>query len=182
MLRAAAFLALLLASLTTLAQTDGAARTRFYAIALHDVVDTIGEEDDGIVATEDDTITTDKLVALLELIRASGMHVLNLDDIDAAKRGIRPLPERAILLTIDDGYRSLYTRVYPLLLAYRMPIVASLVGEWMDTPADGMVRYGGRSSRAAASSRGPRRAMADSGGWWSSFASHSYALHKGVRA
>jgi peptidoglycan/xylan/chitin deacetylase (PgdA/CDA1 family) len=181
MRRAAAFLALLLASLTTLAQTQGAARTRFYTIALHDVVDTIGEEDDGIVATEDDTITTDKLVALLELIRASGMHVLNLDDIDAAKRGIRPLPERAILLTIDDGYRSLYTRVYPLLLAYRMPIVASLVGEWMDTPADGMVRYGDTSvPRSRFITWAQAREMADSG--LVEFASHSYSLHKGVRA
>ncbi|NBW63906.1 MAG: hypothetical protein EBR33_12480 [Synechococcaceae bacterium WB4_1_0192] len=44
--------------------------------------------------------------------------------------GKQPLPRKAVLLTFDDGYLSLYTRVFPLLLAYRIPAVAALVGEW----------------------------------------------------
>ena len=41
------------------------------------------------------------------------------------------LPEKSILITIDDAYTSDYTRIYPLLLATKMPAViavASCVG------------------------------------------------------
>ena len=34
---------------------------------------------------------------------------------------MRPLPDKAILITFDDGYKSLYTRVFPLLKVYRYP-------------------------------------------------------------
>ena len=151
-------------------------------IALHDVVDTIDRSDDDVAPDhEEDTISTDRLVGLLRADPRSGMHPLTLDDIDAASRGVRPLPPRAILLTIDDGYRSLYTRVYPLLLAYRMPMVAALVGEWMDTPADGMVRYGATSvPRSRFITWAEAREMQDWG--LVEFASHTYSLHKGVRA
>ena len=43
------------------------------------------------------------------------------------RRRQRPLPDKAILITFDDGYRA-STRVFPLLKVYRYPIVAALVG------------------------------------------------------
>ena len=99
---------------------------------------------------------------------------------EAARLGKKPLPERAILITFDDGYRSLYTRVFPLLLAYRIPVVAALVGSWLDAPMDATVRYGNRD-RAAREflSWEEAREMARSG--LVEFASHSYDLHRGVR-
>ena len=38
---------------------------------------------------------------------------ITLDDIAHARQGQRRLPDKAILITFDDGYRSLYSRVFP---------------------------------------------------------------------
>ncbi|MFL6538148.1 MAG: poly-beta-1,6-N-acetyl-D-glucosamine N-deacetylase PgaB [Chthoniobacterales bacterium] len=142
----------------------------FPIVALHDVVDFRGDLDD-------DAITVDNLIGFFEYLRANRWHPIWLDDVDAARRGKKALPEHAILITFDDGYRSAYTRVFPLLLSYRIPAVFALVGNWLDAPMDGTVRYGDREV--------PRRRflspeeiceMAQSD--LVEFASHSYDLHE----
>ena len=148
--------------------------TRFAALAFHDVVDQASELDD-------DAITSDRLVAFFDWLRASGWTPVSLDDVERARRGERPLPARAVLLSVDDGYRSLYTRVYPLALAYRYPIVAALVGQWMEAPAGGTVRYGERDvPREHFIGWNEAREMQASG--LVEFALHSHAMHTAVRA
>ncbi len=84
-----------------------------------------------------------------------------------------------MLITFDDGYRSLYTRVYPLALAYGFPIVAALVGEWMEPPAGSMVRYGDQAvPRERFISWDQAREMQRSG--LVEFALHSQSLHDEV--
>jgi len=154
------------------AQTTGG--TAFVAIAIHDVVDTPAQLDA-------DGVTSDRLVVLLEWLVGNGWTAISLDDIERARRGIAPLPRKAVLITVDDGLGSLYTRVYPLALAYRVPILAALVGEWMDVPAGGTVRYGERTlPRSAFVSWEQARQMQASG--LVEFVSHSHALHTVVRA
>lgn len=146
--------------------------TRFAAIAFHDVVDSNSQLDD-------DALTSDRLVAFFDWLRGNGWTAVSIDDVERARRGEKPLPPRAVLLTFDDGYRSLYTRVYPLALAYRTPIVAALVGQWMDAPAGGTVRYGSRDvPRERFISWDEAREMQRSG--LVEFALHSYALHREV--
>ena len=131
---------LLLAPRRLAAQAQPAGQ-RFVSVAFHDVVDR-GEE------LDDDAVTTRTLVQFFDWLKGTGWTAVSLDDIAAAARGTRPLPDKAILLTFDDGYRSLYTRVFPLLQAYRFPVVAALVGKWMEGAArrQGALR---RRSRAA---------------------------------
>lgn len=146
----------------------------FAAIAFHDVVDFKGDLDD-------DAVTTDNLIVFLEWLKGNQWTAISLDDIENARRGIKPLPERAILITFDDGYVSLYQRVYPLLLAYRIPIVVSLVGSWMDTPAGEQVSYGDmKVPRAKFLSWDQAREMQRSG--LVEFASHGYDMHRGILA
>ena len=174
----AAILALLFVLVSSVAaradETRAAPDTHFVAIAFHDVVDSAKDLDS-------DALTTDAWVGFLEWIVAMGVHPVTLDDVRAAGRGERALPERPVLLMFDDGYRSLYTRVFPLLLAYRVPAVAALTGEWMDAPMDGTVRYGDADvPRRRFISWDEAREMAASG--LVEFASHSYTLHRNVRA
>src|SRR6188768_3108337 len=122
---------IILAAFCSAAEPGRSAGPRYVSVAFHDVVDQPGEY----------TVTTGDLVSFFEWLRGHGWTAITLDDIARAKSGTRPLPERAILISFDDGYRSLYTRVYPLALAYRIPIVASLVGSWLDVPMDAKVRY-----------------------------------------
>jgi hypothetical protein len=84
-----------------------------------------------------------------------------------------------VLLSFDDGYRSFYTRVYPLLLAYDYPAVLALVTSWMEVPAGGEVDYGGRPlKREAFVTWDEVRTMQASG--LVEIASHSHDLHRTV--
>src|SRR6478609_2455181 len=142
----------------------------FVVVALHDVVDTARE-------LQSDAVTADRLVAFFDYLAGNGYTAISLDDIERARSGGRPLPAKAVLLTVDDGYRSLYTRIFPLALAYRMPVLAALVSSWMDVPAAGTVRYGERDvPRSQFITWEQAREMQASG--WVEFASHSYALHE----
>ncbi|MEJ8857329.1 poly-beta-1,6-N-acetyl-D-glucosamine N-deacetylase PgaB [Variovorax robiniae] len=133
MVRVLGLVWLCIAANPSLAQPSAPAPT-FVSIAFHDVVDARNELDDN-------SLSTDRLLSFFDWLRGNGWTAVSLDDIARARRGEKALPAKAVLLTFDDGYRSLYTRVYPLALAYGYPVVAALVTEWMDAPAGSMVRY-----------------------------------------
>jgi poly-beta-1,6-N-acetyl-D-glucosamine N-deacetylase len=137
-------------------------RLRFVSIVCHDIVDKRESLDTY-------GLTTDKLVALFEFLRGNGWTAISLDDVEQATRTGRPLPDRAVLITFDDGYQSAYTRVFPLLLAYRMPAVVAIVGSWMSRTD---------ASRQQYISWDEAREMQRSG--LVEFASHSYDLHHGM--
>jgi peptidoglycan/xylan/chitin deacetylase (PgdA/CDA1 family) len=139
------------------------ART-FLVVALHDVVDERAKLDS-------DATTTSDLVAFFEYLVSNGWHAITLDEVDRAARGDTTLPEKSILITIDDAYASVYTRVYPLLLAARMPAVVAMPGAWM-------VRGQGPAGQPVLT-WGQAREMQQSG--LVEFASHGYDLHGAIR-
>ena len=148
---------------------------RYVSIAFHDI-------DDRVEDLDGDAVTTRTLAQFFDWLKGTGWTAISLDDIAAAARGTRPLPDKAILITFDDGFRSLYTRVFPLLKVYRFPIVAALVGIWMEGEAGGTVSYGGDRwvPRSNFISWAEAREMQASG--LVEFASHSYSMHRGVQA
>ena len=144
----------------------------FVAIAFHDVVDDRRD-------LSDDAMTTATLISFFEWLKANNWTAVSANDVLRAANGGPPLPPRAILITFDDGYSSLYTRVFPLLLAYRIPVVSALVGTWMDAPLGATVDYDGKTvPRRNFISWNEAREMQASG--LVEFASHSYDLHRGV--
>jgi biofilm PGA synthesis lipoprotein PgaB len=157
--------ALVLAATPGRGAAPGASDARaFLSIVLHDVVD------DRAKLVGDGTTTSD-LVSLFEYLVSNGWHAITLDEVDRAGRGDTTLPAKSILITIDDAYASVYTRVYPLLLATRMPAVVAMPGAWMargQGPA-------GESMLTWAQAR----EMQQSG--LVEFASHGYDLHGVIR-
>jgi peptidoglycan/xylan/chitin deacetylase (PgdA/CDA1 family) len=147
---------------------------RFVSIAFHDVVDQPAD-------LASDAVTTRTLVQFFDWLKGTGWTAISLDDVSDAARGRRRLPDKAILLTFDDGYKSFYSRVYPLLKAYRYPAVLSLVGSWMEDTSDGTVLYGDKKvPRTTFISWDEAREIEASG--LVELASHSYDLHHGVQA
>lgn len=146
-------------------------RPYYVAVAFHDVVDQRGS------SSSDEAVTGSNLISFFEWLRANDWTAITLDDIERARDGARPLPDRAVLITFDDGYRSLYTRVYPLLLVYKFPVVAALVGSWMESKQRETVRKGADliPGTDALISWDQAREMAKSG--LVEFASHTYDLH-----
>jgi peptidoglycan/xylan/chitin deacetylase (PgdA/CDA1 family) len=54
---------------------------------------------------------------------------ISLDDWRAALAGMLPLPPRPVLVTFDDGYRSVATIAAPILAAHRMPAAVFVCSE-----------------------------------------------------
>jgi len=54
-------------------------------------------------------------------LSSGAYHVLPLSQIVAALRDGTPLPDRAVAITIDDAYRSIYTEAFPRLQAAGLP-------------------------------------------------------------
>ncbi|MGB6007136.1 poly-beta-1,6-N-acetyl-D-glucosamine N-deacetylase PgaB [Castellaniella sp.] len=108
---------------------------RVLTLAYHDIEDK--DPDQRFLA-----VRTDLLVEQLQWLRDNGYQAVSVDQILAARHGGRPLPPKAVLLSFDDGYRSFYTRVLPILKAMHWPAVWAPVGRWISTPADQPVRFG----------------------------------------
>lgn len=105
-------------------------------LAYHDVED--GTPDQTFLS-----VSTDQLINQLAWLRENEFEAVSVDQVMAAHKGLEPLPEKPVLLTFDDGYKSFYTRVYPILKAYQWPAVLAPVGKWVDTPPGGKVDFGG---------------------------------------
>jgi peptidoglycan/xylan/chitin deacetylase (PgdA/CDA1 family) len=58
---------------------------------------------------------------------------VSLDDVEAAVAARRPLPGRAVLITFDDGERSVYEHGLPLLRERGLPAVAFVIASLVDT-------------------------------------------------
>jgi biofilm PGA synthesis lipoprotein PgaB len=116
--------------------------------------------------------------AQMQWLRHDGYHFVGMDDVLADASGKRPLPPRAVLVTFDDGYRSVYTQAFPILQAMKIPTVVALVGSWLETTT-GKVDFDGRSiPRSELLSWNEIRAMTRTG--LVEIASHTYDLHRGI--
>lgn len=134
-------LASLLASAAALAETaeEGGVATQYTVLSYHDVIDLTRTPD---LKVYPQTITRNRLVQQFNLIETLGYNPISLQDILDARAGRQPLPPRAVLLTFDDGYRSVYDIVLPLLELYDYPAVVAPVGSWLEVPEGGEVPYG----------------------------------------
>lgn len=172
MLRRLALAALVLASCCM----PRAFANDFIVLCYHEVRDDVRDYPDPFA------VDASSLVRQFAWLRGNGYTPVSLEDIVASRRGGKPLPPRAVLLSFDDSYLSFYTRVYPLLREFGFPAVLGVVGRWIDDPQGLQAPYGEKASVAQASfpSWAQLREMQASG--LVEIASHSYDLHRGVAA
>lgn len=126
-------------------------------------------------------ISTRNLASQFDWLHAHGYHVISLQQLIDARQGRGTLPKNSVLITFDDGLRSAYTKVFPLLRAYQYHAVVAVVGAWADLSANGSVNYGYRPfTRDDFATWDELREMQDSG--LVEIASHTYDLHDGITA
>lgn len=126
-------------------------------------------------AQNDYTIEAAELVNHFAWLKENGYRPVSLEQVLAARGGGKPLPDKPVLLTFDDGYRSFYTLVYPLLKLFEYPALLAIVGRWIEAPPADL---SGGAGGAALLDWTQIRAMVDSG--LVEVASHSYDLHQGI--
>jgi peptidoglycan/xylan/chitin deacetylase (PgdA/CDA1 family) len=67
------------------------------------------------------SISPQRFESQLDWLQANGYTVVKLDDVAAFMAGRRDLPDKAVAITFDDGYESVWRHAYPMLRKRGMP-------------------------------------------------------------
>lgn len=142
-------------------------------LSYHDIRDDVAPKGDA----DRFAVSTRNFAMHLDWLRAQGYTAVSTQQVIDARAGRARLPDKAVLLTFDDGLRSTYTHAFPLLRAYRMPALVAVTTSWIDR--DVRVPYGPRDfTRDDFLTWAQLREMRESGVF--EIASHSHALHEGI--
>lgn len=80
----------------------------------------------------DYVIPTSLLKEDFEYLKNNNYTPIKIKDILDFTKGTKKLPEKAVVITFDDGQRSFLTKVVPLLEEYNYPAVVNIVGALTD--------------------------------------------------
>lgn len=72
--------------------------------------------------------------AQMDWLRTNGFHTVTFNHLRAYFAGTEALPSRPIVITLDDGYRDLYTTAFPILQSHGFNAVAYVVTGFVDRP------------------------------------------------
>lgn len=134
--------------------------------------------DPGEALNKDYAVRPTMFVRQMDWLRNNGYHFVTVDDLLADEAGRKPLPDKAVLITFDDGYRSMYDHAWPILKAWKIPAVVAVVGIWEDDRTT--VDFDGKIiPRGKLMSWKELRELADSG--LVEIGSHSFDLHRGIK-
>ncbi len=77
-------------------------------------------------------IRLEQFDAHLDYLANNGFHVLPLQEALDAIRNQQPLPDRSVVITMDDAYRSVYSEAYPRLKARGWPFTVFVSTDYID--------------------------------------------------
>ncbi|MDX1680513.1 MAG: polysaccharide deacetylase family protein [Akkermansiaceae bacterium] len=77
-------------------------------------------------------IRADKFRRQMQLIRQLGITVISLEDFHAWKQGKKAIPEKSILITVDDGWKSFHEIAHPILKEFDYPYTLFLYKDYVD--------------------------------------------------
>ena len=107
---------------TTTAPTEGVAVP---IIMYHSILDNPSRAGDYV-------ITPQQFEEDLQYLKANGYTTVVMADLIAYVTEGKPLPDKAVVLTFDDGYYNNYHYAHPLLQQYGMRAVISPIGVWSE--------------------------------------------------
>jgi len=129
--------------------------------------------------SEIDDVTANNLINYFSWLKTNGYSIISVQDVLSAKKNGKRLPDKAVVLTFDDGYKSFYTYVFPLLKAFNYPATLAVVGSWLEVPDNGTVLYADKQiPRSKFLSLKELKEISSSG--LVEIASHTYNLHHGI--
>ena len=146
-----------------------AADQSFVVLSYHDVEDAVAKD----LAAGQTAVSSKNLVAQFEWLKKNRYHVVSIQDLLDARDKKKTLPEKAVLLTFDDGYASFYDKVFPLLKKFHYPAMVAVVSSWMDGVAKQEELPGSRLMSWDQVKELSRSGLVE-------VASHSHNLHRGM--
>lgn len=147
--------------------------TTLTVIGYHEVTD----DKDALIPQY--SVTTAHFEEQVRYLQKNGFHFISVDQLLKAHQGKISLPEKPVLLTVDDGYENFYQNVYPFVKANKVPVVLAVVGSWLEPKPNQMVNFGDEEiARNKILTWAQLKEMSQSG--YVEIASHSYNLHRGI--
>jgi peptidoglycan/xylan/chitin deacetylase (PgdA/CDA1 family) len=83
-------------------------------------------------------INTGKFRRQMQALKDQGISVVKMEDFQAWKRGEKTLPPRSVVITIDDGWLSVFTDAYPVLKEFGYPFTLFLYTRYIDVGGKSM--------------------------------------------
>jgi poly-beta-1,6-N-acetyl-D-glucosamine N-deacetylase len=80
------------------------------------------------------TISTKLFKDQLTSLNRKGYHFITLDQFKQFMSDGKSIPDNAILITFDDGYKSFYTNAYPILKSMNVPAVNFVITKDLEDP------------------------------------------------
>ena len=81
----------------------------------------------GPMVADSMTVTTTIFESQLKYLKSNGYTVIPLRQLVDYRLGKRQtLPSKSLVITVDDGHKSVYTDTFPLLMKYRLPVTLLL--------------------------------------------------------
>ncbi len=77
-------------------------------------------------------IPTDKFRKQMQAIHDLGLNVITMEEFLAWKRGEKKVADKSVVITIDDGWKSVYTDAYPVLREFGYPFTVFLYTNYVD--------------------------------------------------
>ncbi len=75
---------------------------------------------------------TSKFRKQMQAIKDLKLNVISLEDFKQWKAGEKEIPDRSVLITIDDGWKAVYTEAYPILKKHSFPFAVYLYTDYID--------------------------------------------------
>lgn len=122
MIRAAIFSLLTLSALAAPEPADDGVRVS--VLGYHDFSETEPETEM--------RIRTSKFRAQMQALKDLNIAVVSMTDFEAWKRGEKSLPKECAVITIDDGWKSVFTDAYPILSEFGYPFTLFLYKNYVD--------------------------------------------------
>ena len=110
---------LLLCSLGLHGVAQAASQPRLTILSYHE----IAEGNDALVPAY--TVTPTNFVRQMDWLKNNGYHFVGMNEVLADNAGKKPLPDKAVLITFDDGYQSMYVHAFPILKLFNAPAVVA---------------------------------------------------------
>jgi len=83
-------------------------------------------------------INTEKFRAQMQFLKDQGLQVISMDDFSAWKKGQKSIPTRSVVITIDDGWSSVYSDAYPILKEFGYPFTLFLYTNYVNVKGRSM--------------------------------------------
>jgi peptidoglycan/xylan/chitin deacetylase (PgdA/CDA1 family) len=80
-------------------------------------------------------VTAAQFDSQISFLIQNGYTIVPLADFSAFIRGQKQLPRKSVVITIDDGYRSIYSIAFPIIRRHKIPVTAFIYTDFIGSSA-----------------------------------------------